>query len=175
MHGCVWVCCAWVCVGVYMGVQPSCIHVAAPTPSFTNNHHQECVTRDLHHVLSCVPRLFTRVLTAAQDTVTQLQREQETTAQRMGPALHAPRGPLGAAGGALGAEQHRTAVRSIYESVVYKLQGSGRSDGGGHALSGVDRHVDRQREAEAHARWVVKQATNVDNLCRMYEGWAPWV
>ncbi|OQS05072.1 phosphatidylinositol kinase, partial [Thraustotheca clavata] len=26
-----------------------------------------------------------------------------------------------------------------------------------------------------HVRWLIDQATNVDNLCVMYEGWTPWI
>uniref|UniRef100_A0A7S2RTQ2 FATC domain-containing protein n=1 Tax=Rhizochromulina marina TaxID=1034831 RepID=A0A7S2RTQ2_9STRA len=26
-----------------------------------------------------------------------------------------------------------------------------------------------------HVSWMIKQATNPDHLCLMYEGWAPWL
>ena len=28
---------------------------------------------------------------------------------------------------------------------------------------------------EEHVDWLIGEATSVDNLCRMYEGWAPWI
>jgi hypothetical protein len=35
--------------------------------------------------------------------------------------------------------------------------------------------VERAMTVEEHVDWMISQATSTDNLCRLYEGWAPWI
>lgn len=106
-------------------------------------------------MVAAVPRLVTVLLATAHATAAQLQHEQEATTHGRGrvtsPAPHRA---------ARAAQVRQATVQGIFAVVADRLEG---------------RVGGRDLDPEAHARWVVKQATGVDNLCRMYEGWTPWV
>ena len=40
---------------------------------------------------------------------------------------------------------------------------------------GRDREVTTPLSVRDHVAWLIEEATRVDHLCRMYEGWAPWI
>ncbi|ERN17677.1 uncharacterized protein LOC18446022 isoform X1 [Amborella trichopoda] len=42
-------------------------------------------------------------------------------------------------------------------------------------LDGRDIDGDRQLDIAAHVDHLIRQATSIDNLCNMYEGWTPWI
>jgi PI-3-kinase-related kinase SMG-1 len=113
------------------------------------------VLRDLAHVVAAVPRLLAVLLTSAHAAAAHLQREQEATAHGRGrPHTLSPLSVARAA------QARQAAMRGVFTLVADRIEGKvGKRD----------------LDPEAHARWVVKQATGVDNLCRMYEGWTPWV
>lgn len=110
---------------------------------------------DVGLVVAALPRLAAVLLSTAHAAAAQLQQEQEAAAH--GRARSHVLSPSRAA---RAAEARQAAVQGIFEVVSDRLQGR---------VGGVE------LDAEAQARWVVKQATGVDNLCRMYEGWTPWV
>ena len=60
------------------------------------------------------------------------------------------------------AEEKNATAMSILRRVNLKLQG---------------RDIDPSRKASVAEQvgWIVDQATNVDNLSKMYEGWTGWI
>ncbi|XP_074275372.1 uncharacterized protein LOC141599291 [Silene latifolia] len=42
-------------------------------------------------------------------------------------------------------------------------------------LDGLDISENRELSSEEQVEYLLKQATSVDNLCNMYEGWTPWI
>ena len=71
---------------------------------------------------------------------------------------------------------HRYAV-SILRRVKQKMDGRDRIDsfgipgggGGGGPVGGSKMSVQEQVDM------TIKDATNIDKLCEMYEGWTPWI
>jgi len=68
--------------------------------------------------------------------------------------------------GPVGASSSSVSTRNIHavnivKRVKEKLEGL---DGTSQPMS-ISQQVD----------WVIKEATSTDNLCKMYEGWTPWI
>lgn len=59
-------------------------------------------------------------------------------------------------------QEQRTYVAAVSSRCLAKLEGR---DVNGEGKDGVENQVDR----------LLHQATNPENLCRMYEGWTPWI
>ena len=75
-------------------------------------------------------------------------------------------------------EQGSRALRRVDEKLMgvepaYAIGAAGQlSDGDG---DGEERGFHTPLSVHAHVEWLIEEATSVDNLSRMYEGWAPWI
>mmetsp|Transcript_42831 Transcript_42831/g.71276 ORF Transcript_42831/g.71276 Transcript_42831/m.71276 type:complete len:723 (+) Transcript_42831:3525-5693(+) len=65
-----------------------------------------------------------------------------------------------------------TALKGGQERNIYALAALKRIKS---KLEGRDPDPTTKLSIEKHVEWIVQQATNVDNLCVMYEGWTPWI
>ena len=88
----------------------------------------------------------------------------------------------GEEGGALGASGSSDfallALRRAGEKLAGVEPAYGRGGGADGEAAGELRHADGAHAAlsvSAHVDWLMGEAVSVDNLCRMYEGWAPWI